>query len=191
MKYIIYGTTTSPFVRRIRLLLGEIPHELKEMNPHDEQEYIELNKINPLNQIPVLKDGDKVIWDSRQIFNYLNSIHKFQEMSLDDENTLTVIDGMMSAGVTLMQLRRSGLAADSDFQLNVRSRARMESSLNYLKTFLSSEKSSQWNFHTISLISFLEWAIFRDILSIKDYPECGSFLAQHSSNKLVQQTKPR
>lgn len=191
MKYIVYGTTTSPFVRRIRLLLGEIPHELKEMNLHDEQEYIELNKINPLNQIPILKDGEKVIWDSRQIFNYLNSIHKFQEMSLDDENNLTVIDGMMSAGVTLMQLRRSGLAADSDFQLNFRSRARMESSLNYLKKFLASEKSSQWNFHTISLISFLEWAIFRDILSIKDYPECCSFLAQHSSNKLVQQTKPR
>lgn len=189
MKYILYGTTTSPFVRRIRLLLGDLPYDLKEINPYDEQGGSELNKINPINQIPVLVDGKNVIWDSRQIFNYLNSIHKFQEMTLDDENLLTVIDGMMSAGVTLMQLKRSGLEAHSDFFLNTRSRERMESTLNYLKPFLLSDKSSQWNFHTMSIISFLEWAIFREIISINNYPECISFLARHNSHKLVQLTK--
>lgn len=189
MKYILYGTSTSPFVRRIRLLLGDLSYELKEINPYDEQGGSELNKINPVNQIPVLVDGKNVVWDSRQIFNYLNSIHKFQAMNLDDENLLTVIDGMMNAGVTLMQLKRSGLAADSDFFLNVRSRERMESTLSYLRPFLLSEEAAQWNFHTMSIISFLEWAVFRDIISLDNRPECVSFLARHNSHKLVQLTK--
>jgi len=189
MNYILYGTSTSPFVRRIRLLLGDLSYELKEINPYDKQGGSELNNINPINQIPVLIDGKNVVWDSRQIFNYLNSIHKFQEMNLDDENLLTVIDGMMGAGVTLMQLKRSGLASDSDFFLNTRTRERMESILNYLKSFLLSDRSSQWNFHTMSIISFLEWAIFREIISIDDYPECVSFLNRHNSHKLVQLTK--
>lgn len=189
MKYILYGSSTSPFVRRIRLLLGDLDYDLKEINPYDEQGGSELNKINPINQIPVLVDGKNVVWDSRQIFNYLNSIHKFQTMNLDDENLLTVIDGLMNAGITLMQLKRSGLEANSDFLLNVRSRARLESTLNYLRPFLLSEESSQWNFHTMSIISFLEWASFREIISIDDYPECISFLARHNSHKLVQLTK--
>lgn len=189
MKYILYGSATSPFVRRIRLLLGDISYELKEINPYDEQGGSELNKINPINQIPVLVDGEKVVWDSRQIFNYLNSIHQFQKMTLDDENRLTVIDGMMNAGITLMQLKRSGLEADSNFMLNVRSRERMESTLNYLKPFLLSDESKKWNFHTMSIISFLEWADFREILSLEKHPECISFLKCHDSHKLVQLTK--
>lgn len=189
MEYTIYGSSTSPFVRRIRLLLGDIAYELKEINPYDEQGGSELNKINPINQIPVLVDGENVVWDSRQIFNYLNSIHKFQKMNLDDENRLTVIDGMMNAAITLMQLKRSGLEPDSDFLLNTRSRYRMESTLNYLKPFLISDESKEWNFHTMSILSFLEWANFREILSIDKHPECISFLEHHNSNKFVQLTK--
>src|SRR4051794_32977946 len=109
MGYVLYGSKTSPFVRRIRLLLANLPHEFKELNIFEGQDAVDLNKLNPINQIPVLVDGDNTIWDSRQVFNYLNSLHRFQNMDWKDENLLTAIDGALSAGVSLLLMKRSGI----------------------------------------------------------------------------------
>src|SRR5688572_7794625 len=106
MSYILYGSKTSPFVRRIRILLENIPYEFKELNIFEGQDSIDLNKVNPINQIPVLMDGTKPIWDSRQIFNYLNARHGFQSLDWEDENLLTAIEGAMSAGISLLLMKR-------------------------------------------------------------------------------------
>lgn len=176
MGYVLYGSKTSPFVRRIRIVLDQLPYEFKEINLFEGQDAINLNKINPINQIPVLVDGANTIWDSRQIFNYLNAIHRFSNIDWMDENQLTALDGAMNSGVALLLMKRSGINIDEQIMYVVRQKDRIESILDYLKPYIENEALKNWDFHSISLYCFLDWAIFRGIIKIDQRPECQNFL---------------
>lgn len=97
-------------------------------------------------------------------------------MNWDKENTLTVIDGLMSSGVTLMQLIRSGFKLEEDFMLNQRSRERMKTTLNYLRPLLKEDK---WDFEAMSLYCFFDWANFREILKIESDLDINAFMKKH------------
>ena len=53
MNYILYGSKTSPFVRRIRMILETLPYEFKELDIFGADKEL-IKTINPINQIPVL-----------------------------------------------------------------------------------------------------------------------------------------
>ena len=185
MGYVLYGSKTSPCVRRIRILLENIPYDFKEVNIFEGQDAVDLNKINPINQIPVLVDGDNTIWDSRQVFNYLNSLHRFQNMDWQDENLLTAIDGAMNAGVALLLMKRSGINVNEPLMYVQRQKERMESILDFLKPFIMDQGLKSWDFHTISIYCFLDWALFRGMINIDTRPECLTFLKKHKDRKIV------
>jgi glutathione S-transferase len=188
MGYVLYGSKTSPFVRRIRILLENIPYDFKEVNIFEGQDAVDLNKINPINQIPVLVDGNNTIWDSRQVFNYLNSLHRFQNMDWKDENLLTAIDGAMNAGVALLLMKRSGINVNEPLMYVQRQKERMESILDFLKPFIMDQGLKNWDFHTISIYCFLDWALFRGMINIEKRPECQAFLEKHKDRKIVTST---
>jgi glutathione S-transferase len=189
MAYILYGSKTSPFVRRIRVLLENITYEFKEMNIYEGQDSVDLNKLNPVNQIPVLVDGANTIWDSRQIFNYLNSLHRFQNMDWQDENLLTAIDGAMNAGVALFLMKRSGININEPLMYVQRQKERIDSVLDYLKTFISSNGLENWDFHSVSLYCFLDWANIRGIISLENRPDCQDFLNHHKNKNILNLTE--
>ena len=163
MSYILYGSQTSPFVRRLRLLMEQIPYEFKQVSVFEAGDAEKLNKINPINQVPVLTHGDQTIWDSRQIFSYLNHMHKLQNMDWNDENQLTAIEGAMTSGVALLLMKRSGIKIDGPIMYVQRQKERIESILDYLKPFIQGEALTDWNFHSMSLYSLLDWGVFREI----------------------------
>lgn len=189
MNYVLLGSQTSPFVRRTRMLMENLPYEFKEMNIFETEDALTLNKVNPLNQIPVLMDGDLKIWDSRQIFNYLNLIHKLHNMTWEDENTLTAIDGAMNSGVSLLLMKRSGMKTEEPYMFVNRQKERMESVLDYLKPYLEGEALTEWNFLTMSLYCYLDWALFRNLLNIDKRPECRKFLDAHAEKPVVKLTQ--
>jgi glutathione S-transferase len=189
MGYVLYGSKTSPFVRRIRILLANIPYDFKELNIYEGQDAIELAKINPVNQIPVLTDGDTTIWDSRQIFNYLNSFHRLQNMDWQDENMLTAIEGAMDAGVSLFLMKRSGININEPLLYVQRQKDRIESVLDYLKPYIKERALKEWNFHTISLYCFIDWANFRGMINIENRAECQALLDKYKDLDIVTQTQ--
>lgn len=189
MGYVLYGSKTSPFVRRIRMLLEGLPYDFKEMNIFEGQDAIDLNKINPINQIPVLVDGENTIWDSRVIFSYLNSIHRFQNISWQDENILTAIDGAMNAGVSLLLMKRSGISTTEPYMYTVRQKDRMESILDFLKPFIKDHAMNTWDFHTMSIYAFLDWATFRGLITLDHRPDCLALLNQYKDKSIVIETQ--
>jgi glutathione S-transferase len=188
MNYTLFGSQTSPFVRRIRILFENIPFEFKELNIFETEDGITLNKINPINQVPVFLDGEQKIWDSRQIFNYINLHHKIFNMTWDDENLLTAIDSAMSSGVNLLLMKRSGMKIDEPLMFVNRQKERIESVLDYLKPYLKDDALKDWNFITISLYCFLDWATFRSIVSLENRPECVNFLKHYAHRSIVLET---
>lgn len=189
MGYTLYGSQTSPFVRRIRMMLENIPYEFKELNIFETQDAVELNKVNPINQVPVLTDGEITIWDSRQIFNYLNAIHRFQNIDWKDENILTAIDGAMNAGVALLLMKRSGINTTEPYMYVVRQKDRMESILDYLKPFIKEHALNTWDFHTASLYCFLDWAVFRGLMTLEQRPDCQQLLDTYKDKLIVKRTE--
>ena len=188
MGYVLYGSKTSPFVRRIRMLLENIPYDFKELNLFEGQDSVDLNKINPINQVPVLVDGENTIWDSRQIFNYLNSLHRFQNMDWKDENQLTAIDGALTSGVALLLMKRSGINTNEPIMYVQRQKDRIDSILDYLKPFINDHCLSVWDFHTMSIYSLLDWATFRGIINIDNRPECKALLNKYQDKSIVTAT---
>lgn len=189
MAYTLYGSQTSPFVRRIRILLDQTPYEFEELNIFETEDAIKLNKINPINQVPAFKDGKTVIWDSRQIFNYLNALHRYQNMDWDDENQLTAIDGAISSAVSLLLMKRSSINIDEQYMYVVRLKDKIQSILDHLKPFIEGEALTNWNFHTISLYCFLDWAVFRGLLKLDNRPECQALLDKYKDLDIVIKTQ--
>lgn len=188
MSYILYGSLTSPFARRIRMQMHSLPFEFRELNVFEASDATLLNKINPLNQIPVLTHGEKTIWDSRQIFQYLNDIHKFETLDWQGENLLTAIEGAMDSGITLLLMKRSGMNIDENFMYTMRQKDRIESVLDYLKSYLESSKATEWTFANKTLYAFLDWGMFRNIVNISNRPECKKFLETHANRPDVTST---
>lgn len=188
MSYILYGSKTSPFVRRTRILLEGIPYDFKEMDIFNADAKL-LKEINPVNQIPVLVDGDHKVWDSRQIFNYLNMIHRFQNMDWEDENLLTAIDGAMNSAVSLLLMKRSNMDIYGNEMFIKRQRERIESVLDYLKSYLEKSACDEWTIHSISLYCFLDWGTFREIINIDQRPECKKLLAAFKDKEIIKSTQ--
>lgn len=192
MSYIVLGSKPSPFVRKIMMLLENHPCELKELNIYEGIDGIELNKVNPVNQIPVLIDGETTIWNSRTIYQYLNQKHQFFAHDWNDENYISAIDGMIEAGVGLALMKRSGISTTEPYMYVQRLKDRIDSVLEYLsKTYLKSKESHHWNFVSISLISFIDWAMFREVNDFSKHPEFLYFLKRFEDKPIVKKTSPR
>lgn len=189
MGYTLIGSYPSPFVRRIRMLMENISFEFKELNIYEAEGGLELNKINPINQIPVLLDGNKKIWDSRVIFNYLNLHHKLENIDWDDENNISAIDGALNAGVALRLMKVSGININEPYMIVNRHKERIESVLEYLNPYITGEGLKEWNFLTMSIYSFLDWAVYREIMTLDHRPECVKFMAAHAHRPIVQATQ--
>lgn len=188
MSYTLYGSQTSPFVRRIRMLMENIPFELNELSVFEQKDVEALNKINPLNQVPALKDDEKVIWDSRHIFNYLNLKHSLYELNWEQENLLAAVEGMIDSGVALLLMKRSGINIDEPIMYVERQKNRTDSVLHYLKPMLNTTQFKNWNFVSMTLYSFIDWASFRNIINLEKWPEYNTFLSLHADRPIIKKT---
>lgn len=171
------------------MVLENLPSEFQDINIFEAAGAARLHEINPIHQVPVLVDGEKTIWDSRIIFQYLNAKHKLEDMDWEKENLLTAIDGAMSSGVTLVMSKRSGLKIDEPVMYFTRQHERIISILDHLKPYVKSASSLDWGIINMTLYSFLDWAKFREVINLKERPEFSKFLDHHSSKPIVQQTQ--
>ncbi|MEM7466331.1 MAG: glutathione S-transferase family protein [Pseudomonadota bacterium] len=75
MAYKVYGTSISPFVRKVLVYLAEknIEFDHDPVNPFAPPD--DYRKISPLGKIPALVEGDKSLADSSVICQYLERKH--------------------------------------------------------------------------------------------------------------------
>ena len=69
----LYGSTTSPYVRRIRLWLNDTDYEFVNMDIFAGPGRALLKEKNPALKVPALEDGEQMVFDSREIFRYLQT----------------------------------------------------------------------------------------------------------------------
>ncbi len=194
MNYTLIGSFTSPYVRKIRLLLFSLgTYKFESINYLEKKDGDYLKSINPINQIPILLDGETKIFDSRVIYNYLSKKHNLKPMTIEEENILSAIDAAMDTSINLFSLRRGGLDLNSGNSYVERQKERVPLILNWLTPWvktLDQKNTPHWNFLTMSLYSYLFWGEYRGILDLTDFPEHKQFLEKFKNAPGVHETTP-
>lgn len=186
----LLGSVTSPFVRRIRLLLEhqKRDYELVPINVYDVADQQRLAKLSPAMRVPVLVDGDQVIWDSLLICEYLEGA----AADLATKKLLVLINEANDAGVTLFQFQKFGMGHDSTYAKH--SQRRLQTILTYLDQHacFQGQNAADWQTPQMCLYAMLDWLQFREVIDWPaQCPQLVSFFALHGTKPGVAATNPR
>lgn len=189
----LYGSTTSPYVRRLRILLNDTPYELESVNLFGEDRE-KIKEVNPTLKIPMLEDTANpdvpVLFDSGLIYRYLVEKYNFQGLSFSEQNWLTVIDACSDSLINVMLMRRSGIDTNKDKMYFNIQRERQKVTFDLLEEEVVKGTFNTWNYLSISLLVLIEWAKFRDLYDFSDLPAINSFVERNQQQNGVSETKP-
>lgn len=187
----LYGSQTSPYVRRIRLLLAGTPHEFVNLNIFSGAGRETLAAINPALRIPMLEDGDRAIFDSGVIYRYLAAKLGLAALSWYQENQLTVINAVNDSLVMLLQCNRSGFDTNDDKLFFNLQRERVATSLFVLEQQAANGEFASWDYVAMSLYSLIDWTLFRELIELDDYPALLTFANSNRQQAMINETDPR
>jgi glutathione S-transferase len=164
----LYGTTTSPFVRRVRVVAREVGETIDMIDTATEAGLVKLREVSPIRKVPVAVTSDgATIYDSRAIIDYLTLARGYGALASTRDrwtegNLVNAIDAALDAVIQLFYLRRDGVAIDGT-PYAIRQIDRADAIFAWLGTQnLSTER---FGVPEISLICALDWMDFR-----KTYP---------------------
>ncbi len=189
------GYKTSPYFRLIHALCLELDIDcdldiitfLLKATP---EEMDAIKQKNPLMKIPILVDGDTTIMDSRIIANYLlNKVGDTGDisfpLSIEDENRLSVIYGMLDSGILRFIMSHGDTDMDEGYMK--RSYERIGESL----TFLSKQtfEENKFGLPEMLLVCALEWFDKRQVYDWKTFPEIQKIYAFYKERASLIETR--
>ena len=193
--YKLYGSTTSPYVRRLRIWLANIEHEFVNMQIYEKAGREILITKNPAMEVPALEhiqDGKSLfIYDSRVIFRYLSEQHGFPALSWPQENQLTLIDAVNDSLVQMFQLSQSDVVADTDKLFFKLQKERVNNVLAELDGQVQDGEFANWNYPAICLFSLIDWVEFRSLHNLKGLNALLEFHQENAQRIEVTATDPR
>ncbi|HEU0029619.1 MAG TPA: glutathione S-transferase family protein [Kofleriaceae bacterium] len=183
----LYGTTTSPFVRRVRVVAQELGVPIERIDTATDAGQAALREVTPIRKVPVVvlvdeprrvegggrgnNDG-KPLFDSRVIIDYLVAQRGWGELAAPADpwhvhNLVNAIDAALDAVIQLFYLRRDGVAIDGT-PYAVRQLERTDAIFHWLGTQRTPDGrgfGAGLGLAEISLVCTLDWMDFR-----KTYP---------------------
>lgn len=200
----LIGTTTSPFVRRVRVVCLEkgVPFTLIPALTDEGQ--AALKKASPVWKVPVatLEDG-RVVFDSRVIIDELCSdgCGPLRAPSTDpvarvaEENVVTMIDEALLSLVRRFYLQRDGAALDVAYLQKELDRA--HTILRHLDATVVGVHGTAWGAAQggfgrveLALVSALDWFVFRKTFDVATTPRLEALRAHWQSRPSIAATTP-
>ena len=194
----LYGTLTSPYVRRVRILLHEFGLDYQLVNTAEETGQARLREQNPVWKVPTARIGDVVLFDSVAISRYLLERFGPGELAVhadSDTNVSacsTVVDGALDALINVFYLAKEGVERGSVPYLQ-KQYDRAAACLRWLEARVQGpwlSERAQLGLPEIGLITALEWMQFRNAYPVADHPRLVHFLAQHRERESISSTMP-
>ncbi len=187
----LLGSTTSPFVRRLRLYLLEKEYKFVDLDIFSTEGREILTKNNPVQKIPVLIEDDGVcIYDSRVIYRYLANKYGDDVLTWPQENLLSLIDAANDALINLLLLSRSQLDSSEDRLFYNLQHERIAQVLSALDQKVEDGEFEQWHYPSICLFCLLDWIDFRELHNLDKLVNLVSFKQVAQNNKGTTETAP-
>ncbi|MCW8833226.1 MAG: glutathione S-transferase family protein [Colwellia sp.] len=190
----LIGSTTSPFVRRLRLyftLLNVTDFDFVNLDIFSSQDRQLLTDNNPAQKVPALVDEGQCLYDSRVIFRYLSQKYQQAPLSWAQENTLTLIDAANDSLVSILLLGRSEIDTSEDKLFFNLQHERVEQVMSVLAQMVTQGDFDDWHYPAICLFCLLDWVSFRQLYDFSDKKPLSDFYQQAMSNAGVNETDPR
>jgi len=162
----LFGTTTSPFVRRVRVVAAEVGEAVDRVDTATDAGMAQLREVSPIRKVPVAQIDGKLLYDSRVIIDWLVTTRGWGgiEPARDrwhEQNVLNAIDAALDSVIQLFYLRRDGVTVDGTPYAQ-----RQLERTDAIFAWLARELSPQvFGLPEISLCCALDWMDFR-----KTYP---------------------
>lgn len=187
----LYGSTTSPYVRRIRILLAQVQHEFINLDIYQGPGRDTLASKTPTLRVPCLEDDGQMIYDSRVIYRYLAEKYHYTPLSWDQENQLTLVDEICDSFVALFQLSKSGIVSGEDVMFIRIQKERIQASFKALDEQVSAGQFDTWNYPAICLYALIDWVEFRELHKLSGLDQLKAFREKHVDRIEVTATDPR
>jgi glutathione S-transferase len=163
----LYGTTTSPFVRRVRVVAAEtgVDLELVDTKPDAGQEA--LRRVTPVWKVPIAEIDGRVLFDSRVIIEWITTTRGWGGMEpprdrWHEANLLNAIDGALESAVQVFYLRRDGLDVTT-MPFAQRQRDRIAAIFDWVD---GQVEPGHVGLAEISLVCTLDWMEFRSAFDV-------------------------
>lgn len=195
MKYTLIGSTTSPYVRRFRIYLKTLGCDFQGTSVFDPKDRAVLKEISPILKIPILKihhnNSTQYLYESRVIFNYINKTHFKQEVTLQDENFLSVIDGVNDSLITLYLMKLSQMTIEEDKRFVMAQHERVQAGLAFLNEEILKKSKPVCDYIVVSLYCLIDWIKFRELADLSSYGELETLYQELRSQEDYKLTDPR
>ena len=191
----LYGSTTSPYVRRLRIWLANTQHTYINVQIFEKADRDEMLLKNPTMKIPMLEDdkgqSSQRILDSRVIYRYLSDKFNDPALSWEQENQLTLIDSANDSLVQMYILAKSGIQADEQQLFFKLQKDRVNAVLLHLEELVAEGKFTNWNYPAVCLYCLIDWIEFRNLHNLKGLTALLAFHEHNRQRIEVTATDPR
>jgi glutathione S-transferase len=194
----LYGTTTSPFVRRVRIVAHEAGVAYERIDTATPAGKAALEQLSPIWKVPVVEIDGRTIYDSRAIIDWLTTTRGWGGLAAPRDrfttaNQVNAIDAALESGIQLFYLGRDGVALDG-LPIAQRQVARITSILDWLGGELAAGRmGAELGLAEVSLICALDWMEFRDIYPVAKVQRAaalGALREAHRDRPSLAATRP-
>jgi glutathione S-transferase len=194
---VLFGTRTSPFVRRVRVVAAElgVPVELRDTAGEEGQ--AALRALSPIWKVPAALVDGQLVLDSHDIVDALWG--RFGPGPLrergdarEERNLEHVVDGALDAAINAFYLMQGGLRPEDAPYLQ-KQRARVDAAMRSL-----AERVRDGGFTApvglgrleIALVTTLDWMRFRSAWPVDAHPSLVDFGARWADRPSFAGTRP-
>ncbi len=165
----LYGTTTSPFVRRVCVVAAEVSEPIERVDTAPEVGQQVLRAMSPIRKVPVVEIDGRVLYDSHVIIEYIAQTRGWGTLAAPvdpwrlEHNVVSAIDAAQDSILQLFLLRRDGIAIDGTLFAQ-RQLDRTAAIFDWLGTQLAADGTSfsgGFGLCELALIAMLDWMDFR------------------------------
>jgi glutathione S-transferase len=199
----LYGTTTSPYTRRVRVVATELGVPFEWVSTATAEGEAELRRHTPLWKVPtaIFTEGgtERTLWDSHVIIDYLISrqgLGPFRPATGGEQwherNLINAIDGALDAAINVFYLERDGVSATAASYLGKQTQ-RTAATLGWVESQLRGTtffEDKRFSLADLALITTLDWLDFRKRYPISQHPKLVEFQRAHAERPSLRQTYP-
>ncbi|MDH4248685.1 MAG: glutathione S-transferase family protein [Deltaproteobacteria bacterium] len=198
----LYTTNTSPFGRKVRILLADKGMPYEQLNtPPSEYKQNEMAALNPGLKIPILQDGGRTLFESDLILAYLLRTYPHQngtshpplaqdltrpEKHWEDALVLSTINTLLDSGVSLRQLGLNGITPKQAPYLG-RQQDRIQWCLDWLERQATPQGfiPGVFSIADIAFICAVGWGEWRGLFPWRGRSKLEALVALHTTRPSV------
>jgi glutathione S-transferase len=193
----LYGTTTSPFVRRVRVIAAEVKVPIELVDTATPAGQTALREVSPIRKVPVAIADGTTLFDSRTIIDWITAHHGFGGLAglrepWREANLVNAIDAAIDAAIQLFYLRRDGVAIDGT-PYATRQLERADAIFTWLGTQLAPDRrgfADGLGLPEITLVCALDWMEFRSAYPTERASAVASVRAAWADHPSIAATRP-